>query len=605
MADGEVFAAVEATRRRIAYRRFVRYALLGLAAGLVVGAAVVAARWALSADFSRLIAGAPIVAGLLAGMALGIVRRPTDREVARRLDLHFNLNERVTTALELRGSSSPLAELQRRDAFRWTRGLLLRQCVKGEVRRRHIGAAAVAAVVFAAAVAGMPAVSAAHQPARSDHGVSGHTRTGAQTKLTSIIRKVDRLREQEHPHPQALARLTADLKHLRATLSHSKSEAGGLRAISVAQAQLEQLAKNEKSLSPTATKRIAASLKAQLGQAARNISKNPGTPQSLQSLGHQLRSLAAKVPSLSARERSALSHDLHKGARTALNGSMQSQLQKSANALQKGKRGAAQSHLKRAASQANKGAAARKVKAQISGVTSKLQKLKNVVSSAKLPHRHHLTAEPGSKKKAHGASKGTGKTKGKTTGHGKSGKSNTQPPNGKTGKSGASASGKQGKSPHTGEGKKAPGQSSGKQPGQQHKKSGNGDPTGKGGVLKARHQKGGVQGSSTGSQGKESKGKSSGRGGGGGSGSNGRGAPQTAGKRARIGPQVYIRGHIGAGKSHGQGSGSLSRARRSGQVPYRRVLAQYEQSERQAIEQGRLPQSLRRYIKRYFVSIAR
>jgi hypothetical protein len=106
--------------RALSVQRGLVWLARGLAAGTVVVLGVVIWTWIQGTVASLPIAslvGAPIAAGLLAGLGSLVIRHNTG-ELARRVDRAARLSERSTTALELggRGADFPLALAQMRDA---------------------------------------------------------------------------------------------------------------------------------------------------------------------------------------------------------------------------------------------------------------------------------------------------------------------------------------------------------------------------------------------------------------------------------------------------------------------------------------------------------
>jgi hypothetical protein len=155
-AGDRLVRAVAAARRRLRFVTTLRLVAIAGPSGVAAGAAVALAGWAP--------AWAPVATGLLgavAATAWGSARTPPPATVARILDAHLELKDRVAAALQLRESSGPIAALVARDAMARLAGIKLQTLFPVTIDRAP-------AIATAAAVA-MSAwlVSSSTGPARS------------------------------------------------------------------------------------------------------------------------------------------------------------------------------------------------------------------------------------------------------------------------------------------------------------------------------------------------------------------------------------------------------------------------------------------------------
>lgn len=103
--------------RRLVIEGVLRSALLGVAVGFTVGAALGLLEWLLGFGGVWLTVGAGVGVAALAGvLAYFLKYKPSAKEVARRID-RLGLEERTITMLELEGDSSYLASVQRENAI--------------------------------------------------------------------------------------------------------------------------------------------------------------------------------------------------------------------------------------------------------------------------------------------------------------------------------------------------------------------------------------------------------------------------------------------------------------------------------------------------------
>ena len=136
-----VLRAVSAARNRLRLVTTLRRAAIAGPSGVAAGAACALAGW--------MPAWTPIAAGMLgaaAATAWGAARTPAPATVARILDAHLELKDRVSAALQLRESGGPIAALVARDAMARLTGVNLRTLFPVTIDRAS-------AIVTAAAIA--------------------------------------------------------------------------------------------------------------------------------------------------------------------------------------------------------------------------------------------------------------------------------------------------------------------------------------------------------------------------------------------------------------------------------------------------------------------
>src|SRR5207244_1730340 len=103
---------------------------------------------------SRPLAFGLVVLGLSTGLVLGLLRWPSNREVARSVDGRFKLRDRVTTALELDRSELPIAEIQRADTTARLRRVDVDETARSESKGREAMAAAAGLALFTLLLSG-------------------------------------------------------------------------------------------------------------------------------------------------------------------------------------------------------------------------------------------------------------------------------------------------------------------------------------------------------------------------------------------------------------------------------------------------------------------
>ncbi|HEX8918322.1 MAG TPA: hypothetical protein VF898_07455 [Chloroflexota bacterium] len=545
--------------RAIGLTRLARGVLLGFALGATVAAGilVVAHIWRFSSSLS--VALLSLVAGVIAGAAWGIVRWPRAPEAARMADLYFGLDDRLTTALELRSSNAPVALAQSRDAALHIDGLSLGRSRGRWLRRREVGVTFAAALAFGASLALGP------------HGAPRHASTAAiaaansQKAHRAAANRIQQLRSQLHlnltPGQQqtsAMRKLDLALARLRHQLLKSATTRASLRAISATQQQLHQLARGLHPVNAKAVAQLNSSLAHYLGKRP-GTSKNGANARSTLATAQALNRLAQSLAHLSPSQRSALAQALAKAANATSNNSLRSSLRQAASNLANGNPQAASAALQRAAQSLSHSAGSQAAQAQANATAAQLGALKNQLISpgASLPSGQ-LANLPGTSNAQTGAP-GTSNRSGQTPGKGA-----------------------------------APGKGQGKGRGLQQ---GQGAGKGSGTRLGSRPGRGNGQGRGA----RSGQGTTGTTGTSGAHGSGGRGHSGVTHKGRTV--TVYIPGTQGKGPEIVR-NGPNGAPQPGAIVPYQQVYGQYAQGAHQALDRAALPPSVQVYVRRYFSTIS-
>ncbi len=550
----DVLAIVAPARRQLGLRRVASWAVRGLLAGGIVALLVLGAAHLYLFSAALLIAAGAVVAGLLVGLAIGIRRWPDRLQTARAVDHHFNLHDRLTTALELRTSALPLAELQRSDAGRRLAGLKPRESARGQFSGRESGAAVVVLMVLLAlALVGLPAARGAVQTSYADQQRVHHA---TQTGIPRIVRKVNLGLGPVTRQDIAMRNLNLALQHLRRQLQHASNRAGALRAISATQQQLHRIAASLHPIRPAAVSQLNRALASRMS--AQQRAEAAGNSQkALKAAASTLQRLARELAHMSAAQRAALARSLARAASTTSDSTMRSALQQAASSLGYQDPKTAASALQEAAAALDRSPSARAAQSAANSAAAGLESMKSGVAG--------LTSQTGGS-----ASSGNAAT--------------SQTPGSGQGQGNGSGQG-QGKGSGSGQG--------------QGKGSGAGQGQGKGSGAGQGTGRGQGSGNGRGSSGSGGAGGTGGHGiGGGRGGSGGQGS-------GHLGTRVYIPGKFGKGTHTIQNGGPSGAPLRGSTVPYRQVIGQYEQTAHTALDRASLPPSMQTYVRQYFSSISR
>jgi len=555
----DVLAVLAPARRQLGLRRVTSWAVRGLLAGGIVALLVLGAAHLYLFSAALLIAAGAAVAGLLVGLAIGIRRWPDRLQTARAVDHHFNLHDRLTTALELRTSALPLAELQRSDAGRRLAGLKPRESARGQFSGRESGAAVVVLMVLLAlALVGLPAARGAVQTSYADQQRVHHA---AQTGIPRIVRKVNLGLGPVTRHDVAMRNLNLALQHLRHQLQHASNRAGALRAISATQQQLHRIAASLHPIKPAAVSQLNHALASRMS--AQQRAEAAGNSQkALKAAANTLQRLARELAHMSTAQRAALARSLARAASTTSDSTMRSALQQAASSLAYQDPKTAAGALQEAAAALDRSPSGQAAQSAANSAAAGLESMKGAVSGLSSQAGGSTSSGSATTSQTPGSGQGQGSGQGKGNGSGQ-------------GQSKGSGSGQgQGKGSGSGQG--------------QGKGSGAGQGTGRGqGSGNGRGSSG-----SGGAGGTGGHGIGGGRGGSGGQGS------------GHLGTRVYVPGKFGKGTHTIQNGGPSGAPLRGSTVPYRQVIGQYEQTAHTALDRAALPPSMQTYVRQYFSSIS-
>lgn len=559
----DVLAVLAPVRRQLGLRRVASWAVRGLLTGGIVALLVLGAAHLHRFSAALVIAAGALVAGLLVGLAIGIRHWPNRLETARVVDHHFNLHDRLTTALELRTSELPLAELQRSDAGRRLVGLKPRESARGQFSGRESGAAAVVLMVLVGlALVGLPASRGAIQTSYADQQRVHHA---AQTGIPQIVRKVNLGLGPVTRHDAAMRNLNLALQHLRRQLQHASNRAGALRAISATQQQLHRIAASLHPIRPAAVSQLNRALTSRMS--AQQRAEAAGNSQkALKAAASTLQRLARKIAHMSAAQRAALARSLARAASTTSDSTMRSALQQAASSLAYQDPKTAAGALQEAAAALDRSPSAQAAQSAANSAAAGLESMKGGVSGLSTQAGGNASSGNAMTSQTPGSGQGQGSGQGKGNGFGQGpGKGKGTGSGRGQGKGSGSGQG-QGRGIGTGSGK---GTGRGQGSGNGRRSSGSGGAGGTGG-----HGIGG------------------GRGGSGGQGS------------GHLGTRVYVPGKFGKGTHTIQNGGPSGAPLRGSTVPYRQVIGQYEQTAHTALDRAALPPSMQTYVRQYFSSIS-
>lgn len=534
-------------RRSIGLRQLGQGAVRGLAVGGAAGLLPLVVNHAHQIPLATGTALLALAAGLLVGLLWAVRRWPSDLDAARAADRHFELHDRLTTALELRAARTPLAALQRSDAARRIAGLSLKESSPRRFSWREGTAAFVVLILGAVLLAVSPPAPRFARAAPSSDATRIHR---AAVAVPSLIHRLEHNLTPAQRRNVAARRLQQVLKRLQRQLRHASTRAAALRAISATQQQLHRIASTLHPISPHAT-----------SQLNRVLGPSRATPHSTNSSNHAaaqaaaaLSRLARSLSHLNTSQRRALARRLAQAANAVSDKTLRAALQQTASSLAYNDPQTASASLQRAAGALAQSAGSQAAQSQVNAAAAQLDGLKGQVSGIDAPGGTGAAGAgtPGGQGSGAGSSKGVGK---------------------------ASGSG-QGAGTGTGQGKG----------------SGRGSGAGKG--------NGAGQGRGTG------QGKGSGQGSGSGSGSGGTGGHGAGGGRGGSGPRgqgkyttVYAPQHQGKGPQTVQ-TGPNGQPLPGSFVPYQQVIQRYAASAHQALSQSPLPPSLQGYVRRYFSTIS-
>lgn len=558
----DVTHALAPARRTLGLGCTAHWALLGLGPGALVGALLLVVAHLARLPLPPLTGPALAALGLLLGVAYGLTHWPAPLEAARRVDRHFDLKDRLTTALELRSSHSPLALLQRRDTALSTRELKLAQGASAWPDPREGATATLALALLAATL-----VWGAPRASTGTHGspsvVLQHRRAAAAIRVKQIAAALRVSAPPTTTQTPQMQQLQKALARLHTQLLHATSPSAALQAISSTQQQLHTL---ERGLHPVNTRAVA-QLNSALGQYLQHQTSGKAAPPTAAQMARELDSLARAMHRMTPAQRAALARSLMQAANQTSDSALRSDLRQAASALANGDPTSASQSTQQASRALSRSASQQSTMAELQEAQGDLSSAKDQINGTVGPTAHSPAASgagrPGGGKGT-GQARGAGAGKGQTQGHGLG--------NGK-----GSQAGK--------------GQGSGR--GQGHSSGAGQNPASGRGSANAR-------GSGRGQTGANTRSGQSGRGAAGahGTGGTGRNNPTRPGSNV----QVYVPGRSGQGKTVVQ-SGPTGAPETGGQIPYRQVVARYAASAHQALDRSALPPALQAYVRAYFTTI--
>jgi len=551
----DVANAIAQLRRRLGLARVERWCVRGLGAG-ALAVAITLALGQLGLPSIGLAAGvAVLAAGMLAGAIVGLILWPSRFDAARLADVHFRLNDRLTTALEFHASDEPLLALQRQEAAGHLGSLRITQSLRGQIGRRDPALAGAAFAVLLALTlfgGGTSPSASAFSATATDRSRINHAATRA---VPSLIRRLEQgLTAQQRANP-AFQNLQNTLTQLRQQLLRSPDRAAALLAISAAEQRIRQNLASPRPLNAAALMHALSSFTT---PAERALASEPGSA-AASAAAHALSRLAPGLKRLSSSQRAALSHALSRAQRTSTNKQYQAALRRAASALSQGKTESAAKALNQAAQSLANAATAQTEHSRLTQATNNLDALKNTVSGMASDTAAQSSGSHGAGQKGH-SSNGNQKTASQATGR----------PNGL-------------------------GHARTKRPG------GSGSATSGNGVKRTNQR--GLDLAVIGHAPTTSSGLSPNAKGGGGAGEAAGTNPGGSSSQFRY-VTVFVPGKIGAGASisvqergAGNSGGRL--------VPYRLVIASYSHTAHVALDRVALPPSLQAYVRQYFSSVSR
>lgn len=537
--------------------RVARGALIGLAAGAAIGTGILLAGHLRAFGFALAAAVIAVVLGLLIGAAAGLVRWPRTLEAARAADRYFQLDDRLTTALELNGADTPVAFLQSRDAARHIDGLTLSRS-RGRLLRRGEGAvAAIAALAFAGALALGPP-SGSHRAVAAAPSHSARVRHAAANQVQKLTSQLHLGLTPAQLHSPAMRQLDQALARLRRQLLQASTPRTALRTVSATQQQLRQLARGLHPVNARAVAQLNSSLSRYLGKGQTRTSSGSASHSAL-ATAQALNRLAKSLSHLTPAQRAALAQALARAANSTSNNALRSALRQAASALANSAPQSASAALQQVTASLAQSAAAQAALARAGAAGAQLNGLKNqIAGTGAAPPSLSVSRRLG---QANAAGRpGPGGKNGRALGSGKG--------------SGKGRGARVGQGTRLGQGR---GTGRGARPGRGNGAGkGRGTGPGAGGTL--------AQGAS------------------GAHGTGGRGASGLTRNGRSV--TVFIPGKQGRGAEIVR-NGPKGAPATGAYVPYQQVVGQYTQGAHQALDQAALPPSLQGYVRRYFTTLSR
>lgn len=532
----DVFAALASARRRLGLTRLQIAVGRGALVGVIAGTLLLVAGRFVTVPYVFLLATVCLLVGVVVGAVYGVRSWPELPEVAGIADRHFDLQDRLATALDLRASTGAFAVLQRRETAARLNAVELGRSIQWKVRRWDGALAGTAVLLLVAAL--LPLGSGTSSGAESTSSAdAAHIRATA-SAIPTFIHQVERgLTPQERRDP-AIRRLERLLLRLKQQLLHTGNRVAALRAISATQEELHDLVRTLHPASAADLSQLTQSLKTQLTPTERVGAAAARTRAASDAAA--LKRLAAGLQAMSPAQRAALARSLARAASSSSSVNLRDSLSQAASATAQNNTSGASESLKQASRLLQDPAGAQRDRTSFTAAQAKLDRLKNAISGLDRSHRSR------SRQSRRGRPAGNGRQIRPT-------------------------------------GRRVPGQGTGSG---HHVKPG------------SSSQEGTTQGILTGSAQGKHPGGAGGNGTGGSGGGGNQGQTSTSGTSRYI--TVYVRGHVGSGPRTSRSVLPGAPLRNGRIVPYTEVVAGYNRVARTALERGTLPPSLQSYVRQYF-----
>lgn len=124
---------IQKVRRRMTEQKVLRYGMYGALAGFTLATIISVIALMVPWYYAPLIASIGAAVGVIAGITLGIVRRPSMEKAALGLDAH-GFQERLITSYQLAGREDPFSQMQKADTIRRVNQFQIRKTFPLKVR---------------------------------------------------------------------------------------------------------------------------------------------------------------------------------------------------------------------------------------------------------------------------------------------------------------------------------------------------------------------------------------------------------------------------------------------------------------------------------------
>jgi hypothetical protein len=317
-----------------------------------------------------------------AGGVIGISHWPTYLDAARAADHHFDLKDRLTSALELRSQRGRFAEPQLQDTRNAISQLALGRSGRSRVNLSEsaLATATVLVLTVLLVAGGVPKpVTVEAKPVVASQRIH----QAATVQLPQIVRNLDQRGTTDRQSNPALKRLNARLAQLRASLLHASNTQAALRSISVAQQTLQRL---QNGLHPISVRTLAR-LNRALAHAGLQQSV-PRDPQDPKSAAQALAQISRELGRMNQPQLRQLAVKLSTVAKTTPEGSLRKNVGQAASWLARNNPKAAQKLLNRTVALLHKTAKIQAARKQLASAGKQLDALKNAVSGLRKPTRY-------------------------------------------------------------------------------------------------------------------------------------------------------------------------------------------------------------------------